>query len=61
VFNFFLEARVWVFERLFEAVTASIIFPAMVGAANAALFDKSIVKRNAAMGAMLADQTVGAA
>ncbi len=56
-----LESGLGIFEGLFETFAAGIVFPAVVGAANAVVFDEAIVKRRPAVRTVLADEAVTAA
>src|ERR1044072_2767526 len=59
--NLVLEAARGIFEGLIDTPAAAVVFPAVVGAANAAVFDKAVVKRHAAMRATLRNQSILAA
>ena len=59
--DFIFESGLGVFERLFQTLAAGVILPAVIGAADAVLFDKSVVKGHAAMGAVLGDESILAA
>jgi hypothetical protein len=51
-----LESALGIFKRLINALAARIVFPAVIGAANTAVFDKAVVERYAAMRTMLGDE-----
>src|SRR4029450_12570282 len=56
--DFVFEAGLRGLKRLFDAFAAGIILPAVIRAPDAILLDKSIIERGAAVGAVLADETV---
>ena len=56
--NLIFEAGLGTLKWLLDAPAARIVFPAVVGAADAVVFDEPIVKRRATMGTMLSDQAV---
>jgi len=56
--DFIFETGLGIFERLFQTLAAGVVLPAMIGAADAILLDKSVVKRHAAVGAVLGDESV---
>jgi len=58
VLDFVFEAGLRGFKGLLYAFTAWVVFPSMIDAADAILLDKSVVKGRAAMGAVLANETV---
>jgi hypothetical protein len=59
--DFVFEPGLGVFERLFQTLPAGVVLPAVIGAADAVLLDKSVVKGHAAVGAVLGDKSIFAA
>ncbi len=53
--NLFFEAGLGIFKGLIDALAAGIVFPTVIGTADAVGFDEAVVERHAAMGTLLGD------
>jgi hypothetical protein len=56
--DFVFEAGLRVFKWLLDAFAARIVLPAMIGSPDAIRLDESVIERGAAVGAVLADETI---
>ena len=54
------EPALRVFKGLLDALAASVVFPAMIGAADAVVLGETVVKRCAAMRAAFGDEAIAA-